>query len=87
MINIINLAGAHDKNSLTNHFMGNRKKSERNYIEELVDVMEYLVVLKREVYTLSFDIQGREKIWATRFQSDTVINNYVGENNVTNGRE
>ena len=52
MISIINLAGAHYKNSLTNHFMGNRKKSERNYIEELVDVMEYLVVLKREVYTL-----------------------------------
>ena len=26
--------------------------SERNYIDELVDVIEYLVVLKREVYTL-----------------------------------
>ena len=25
---------------------------ERNYIDELADVIEYLVVLKREVYTL-----------------------------------
>ena len=29
-----------------------RELSEQNYIDELVDVIEYLVVLTREVYTL-----------------------------------